>query len=838
MDGIVANYNQHKSNKFQNANIELEIRHTKITQKLFIIYNNYINKLGNFTRTDTINSICDDVIKTFTYEKGTLKSTESSTKKHIGSYDMGNGFKVNIAQEDKLSYETVSSSNALIRIKTRKSAPIDVDGAKWRLDITIVKQITSFEAKNSKQYSSILFNADYDELANNPKNDITYHYEAELELLSGKLTDPIFRKALHLFKSITNPNSDSDVLVVEYLKYVDGLINKNVENKYKKATLTIKSVLPNVSSLTRNNYRLIYKDMVGYYMTDKAEGIRSILILKDKKCCIVNSDIKIIDSIITEPDIYILDGEYIKDKNLFLAFDAIHSANKPFNERILAVKAAVDVISKYTPCKVKTFYKIEKLEDIKAHYESIMSTKVDYDNDGIIFTSCGKSYTETINYKWKPVEHNTIDFLAKKLPESYIGEGKFAIRDGFDIYLLFVGISKYQLDRYKIQLNNEWYKELFDLSQFTNYIPIHFAVFNSPYAYIYYHPKSFDKPIDGKIIELFADDIDGVIPSWRLVNIREDRDIDLSGGNYFGNNYSVAENVWLNYMDPFPETELWNPSSAYFETNKSLTYISLTKFINHVKEEAIKSLNGSNIIIDIGAGKGQDLDKYNKIKLSTLVAVDKDKSALSELIARKNKLNNSKMTIFTISHDINLNSHDLHQNGFAILEKDLEQKYNISKCNAIVCNLALHYVNKLENFVVFCNNMVKQSGYVLFTCFSGEKVHELFEANNIKNGESWIQYKDGIPKYQLERRYEGDFTGQNCKIGVLLPFSKGELYEENLININDLLKEFSKNNFRQDYCDSISADIKKYSPKNKDFTLDKDDEYYAGLYYKVLLCKL
>ena len=838
MGEFIANYNQHKANKFQNANIEFEIRHTKLPQKLFIMYNNYINKSGESTRLNTINTIYDDVVKTITYHDDGKRSEVSGTKKSLGSYDVGNGFKVNISQETALTYETISNSGALLRIKTRRSLPIDIDGVTWRLDITIVKQIPSNDAKNAKVYSKLLFEPEYTQLANNTNNDPQYHYEAEFELINGKLTEQIFRKALHLFKSITNPHSESDISATEYLKFVDNLINKDVGNKFKKPTPTIKSILPNVSSLTKNNYRLMYDQMVGFYMTDKAEGIRSLLILKDKKCCIVNSSLKVIDTVVNEPDVYILDGEYIKDINLFLAFDAIHCADKPFNERIIAINAAVDVISKYTPCKAKKFYKIEKLDDIKSHYDSIMSAKADYGNDGIIFTSCDKNYKETKNLKWKPVEHNTIDFLVKKLPEKHISEGKYYERPGFDIYLLFVGITRQQYDQNHIQLCIG-YKDIFDMSQFTTYMPIHFAVFNSPYAYIYYYPTTNSEPIDGKIIELFADNIDGLVPTWRLINIREDRDIDLSGGNYFGNNYNVAESVWLNYMDPFPETELWNPSSTYFDTDKMQIYEGLTKFINEVKSSAINDLKGSNTIIDIGCGKGQDIHKYTKASIAHLIAVDRDKSALSELIARRNKIKNNTMKIFAISHDININAHsDIQEEGFIILKTELEEKYNITACNAIVCNLAVHYVDKLERFAMFCADMVKQSGYVLITCFSGERIHELFEKNNIKNGESWMHYKDGILKYQLERRYDGDLGDENSKIGVLLPFSKGKLYEENLVNINYLLTLFTRNAFRVDYCESLEKELDKYNTTNPNNELGDDDAKYASLYYKIVLCRL
>jgi hypothetical protein len=133
--------------------------------------------------------------------------------------------------------------------------------------------------------------------------------------------------------------------------------------------------------------------------------------------------------------------------------------------------------------------------------------------------------------------------------------------------------------------------------------------------------------------------------------------------------------------------------------------------------------------------------------------------------------------------------------------------------------------------------MLNSSGYVLFTCFSDTAIHTLFETNGIKPGESWKYYEEGVLKYELNRRYSGPVNDENSKIGVLLPFSKDELYEENLINFEFLFKLFTKHGFRLEYSESISESLPKYNLENPEKTLEGVDAEYAGLYYRVLFSK-
>jgi hypothetical protein len=52
------------------------------------------------------------------------------------------------------------------------------------------------------------------------------------------------------------------------------------------------------------------------------------------------------------------------------------------------------------------------------------------------------------------------------------------------------------------------------------------------------------------------------------------------------------------------------------------------KVINFIKDGLISSLSHSNWIIDIGAGKGQDLGRYYNAGIKNLIAIVQYSSAL------------------------------------------------------------------------------------------------------------------------------------------------------------------------------------------------------------------
>jgi hypothetical protein len=67
----------------------------------------------------------------------------------------------------------------------------------------------------------------------------------------------------------------------------------------------------------------------------------------------------------------------------------------------------------------------------------------EYETDGLIYTK-NTPYLKKLRilFKWKPIEHATIDFLAKKCPPNLSGLYSSMYKPDKILYLLFSGCNK------------------------------------------------------------------------------------------------------------------------------------------------------------------------------------------------------------------------------------------------------------------------------------------------------------------------------------------------------------------------------------------------------------
>jgi SAM-dependent methyltransferase len=235
--------------------------------------------------------------------------------------------------------------------------------------------------------------------------------------------------------------------------------------------------------------------------------------------------------------------------------------------------------------------------------------------------------------------------------------------------------------------------------------------------------------------------------------------------------------------------------------------------------------------MDMASGKGQDLFRYpkNNIGSSGMLFLDIDKTALMELISRKHDFANIRVkhnqyeTINVLMHQLDLT--DNYKYNIQVLEKDLQLPQN--GFDLIICNLAFHYLIKtyamLINVIKFINHYLKPGGRFVFTSFDGGDVVNLLAENN---GE-WNSTIKG--KYSIKKTYEGNaLLPLNQKIKVLLPFSNNEYYEESLVNISYIEKEFMRFNIVLENNQSFSEFFNGYSGIGD---LDPDDKLYTSLYH-------
>jgi NAD(P)-dependent dehydrogenase (short-subunit alcohol dehydrogenase family) len=368
---------------------------------------------------------------------------------------------------------------------------------------------------------------------------------------------------------------------------------------------------------------------------------------------------------------------------------------------------------------------------------------------------------------------------------------------------------------------------------------------------VYFHPTSATS-IDGAIVEMRCADgcvaAGGCAPlvRWELVRVRDDRAQDYAAARYFGNDYRAAELAWINYIDPFPIEQLWNgPGDSYFMAEKNGIYEAQVSTLSFIKTERIMSFRHAMWVVDVGAGRGQDLGRYFDAEIHNLVAIDQDRAALAELVRRKHNIAKPSR------------GHRRHSTTFAtavyVLAADATQPHASTAAqlaslgagaggvDVLVCNLALHYflgsVESMRNFAALAQVLIRPAGFVSIMCLFGEAVHAEFVGCGIAEGEAWNVRESGALKFSLKRMYSSsalEIAGQ--RIGVLLPFSGGRYYEEYLVNTTALTAELQRRGFRRTVCVAASTHVASFRQHNPAVAsrLTAADKKYLALYGELL----
>lgn len=875
LDDIVSRYKKELVNKYD-ANPELEIRFRNVDYYKFSIIYNYLLEI-----TDKSKSYVSQIVSSLMKHKSgpQLQSTNireihfkngrsfkkmfnNKTPLLIPYHDtnqFGLSYIVSLSLEKSDINEFISDESAIIRIKNRVSFFITEDNIEWRVDMSVVRQIlgsniTALEKIVTQMFKTHEVTVDnmlalFNEEKTSQK---IYKYEIEAELINNdqvKSSDIVNLAKKILI--IADPEYLSEITLQSKIYDIAKIIIKSPGFLQQfQNNLGLKQLLPKVQALTRYDYRNIYP-LQNYYLTDKADGIRAIGICEGSKGFIVSDKLRTYETSHHDIKHTIVDGELIGETLYIfdaIMVDGIDISQLGFEQRLLMLdKASKELQKNGIMADVKPYVHISDME-LEKHIKEIYKRKRPYEIDGLIFVKPGDSYISTKSYKWKKLEDNTIDFLVKKAPKSVLGQKPYITRDKTTIYFLFVGISHELFQALGLH-RCAGYNDIFDdskLSTSGSYFPIQFSPSNAPLAYIYYHPDSSILDIENNVVEFrCTGNCDkGPLIEWKPIRIRKDRQKDLESKTYYGNDYKIAEITWINYMDPFPLEQLWlNVSSDdYFASNKSGMYHAQTSVLSFLKTERIMSYSHYNWIVDIGSGKGQDLGRYFNAKIKNLIAIDNDKASLSELVRRK----------FTFAQD-KTKKHS-STNVYVILA-DMKDDYTITlqkiydiipistnHIDAIMCNLSIHYYiytpDLLTNFIKFVSNLIKPNGKLVITCFFGEEIFKLL--SNLEEDQTWTVYEHEVVKYSIRKMYSSKRLEQmGQKIGVVLPFSKGEYYEEYIVNTDYLTKELKKYGFNLFSKTNVSNIISDFTLKNTSVAsnLTKDDISYLSLYGELVFQK-
>jgi hypothetical protein len=399
-----------------------------------------------------------------------------------------------------------------------------------------------------------------------------------------------------------------------------------------------------------------------------------------------------------------------------------------------------------------------------------------YNLDGIIYTPINSPYmieisgsdtydSVALEYKWKPSNHNSIDFYIKFQTDN---TGKEAIYE----------------DNSSIEGRGRHYKiaQLYsgNINGSTER-PVPFKVNGiEQKSYIYIDPTigttvdaDGDAINNSTVVEFIFDNESLDLGTgawgdngyrWIAQKTRYDKTESVNRfGKRYGNPLHIANRIWRSIVYPISTEDiksLGNPDTyeqAYARmaerqnsrsgggTTKNTTYYQkvstdapgMRAFNNFVKSNMIISYcQPGSRALDIGCGRGGDIKKFDAAGVGEYVGIDIDANGLFVIndsalkryqSLKKTKRNVPPMTfiqadaraLFTPTAQKNVST----QNS-ALIAKYLSGK---NKFDVVNCQFSIHYyLSDKTAWKNFCQNMNDQlapGGYFLVTCFDGELIY-------------------------------------------------------------------------------------------------------------------
>jgi len=461
-------------------------------------------------------------------------------------------------------------------------------------------------------------------------------------------------------------------------------------------------------------------------------------------------------------------------------------------------------------------------------FTSNPNLKCPYLLDGLILQPNEQKYivevekSKYFEYKWKPPTKNSLDLYVifekdknGKILIVYDNSIKDNIKNKpYQIANLYVGLSIKGVEKPVL------FGEDKELSQ----------------AYIYLDdnliPRSQDgKPIlDKTVVEFYYNlDSDVLNPyKWMPMKTRWDKTESVHKfSKRYGNAQRTAYSVWRSIINPILSSDFVNLSSdneynKYFKIlqNKiDFNIIKLEKKQNiyfQKKTDLVKNMASfhswikSNLIytymmykynddirtkvLDLGCGRGGDIQKFYYTEVELYVGIDPDYDALIDstdgaLARYKNlkKTHDRYPPMFFIQSNAGL--YLQYDEQIKILgNMNMDMKNNFNKFftwdnnrtifDRINCQFVIHYLFSNENtWNNYCENLnmyLREGGYFIVTTFDGNKVKE--KLNNIDN---FIEYYDdnGEKKvlFDIIKKYDDNSTDP---LGNAIDVHMGWLFEE------------------------------------------------------------
>lgn len=670
------------------------------------------------------------------------------------------------------------------------------------------------------------------------------------DIQSEDLDSSVYQEAIH---SLAKEIFFRDPVMVAQFKRQSGfkrLCNNTIE---LSRPIYFKQVLPSIDS---------------FYITDKMDGTRAMLVVDEvyrrsgHRRIFLGTDIYAVSDAIYqiasfskpstsktfESDVTILDVEMMntKDGYKFYCFDVISIKSKrmsgyPFKERYAKFEEAKAILDKYDLGELKSFVKLTK-EDYPKQIKQMYEAKRSYHIDGIIFTPEGADYksaakakkhkfdrvfntdyANTVSFKWKPLDQLTIDFYMMANPAK---KGSYILCSGIDAKT-FQLLKMDFFQGYKAPVSPNAFK----------YFPIQFNPSDSAFDYEWTPDSKESRSLDGMVGEFCFAENNKLLASPKLLRLREDRVQDIAKGEYYGNAMRYAELIWHSIRNPLTIESMSTPSDVgYFADNDNDWYHAQRGYNSFVKTYLMETYlyspsEGKANLIDIAAGKGQDLARAVDMGFDEILLLDKDTDAIYELLERKYNLRVKRKGA---TANVHIKAIDLENSAEHSIQ---DLKLPEGRFQSCMINFAIHYIahsavpgqlDPLTEFAKFVAYNLATGGRIMITAFNGEEVF-----NMLQGQEEWSLRERGRVKYSIKRQFSSkELTSTDQSIGVMLPFSGSRYYDEYLVNFDHIQKVFEGNGFKlvkSDGFRSLERLYKKQNPRGYE-SMSAEDKAYVALY--------
>ena len=649
-------------------------------------------------------------------------------------------------------------------------------------------------------------------------------------------------------------------IIDKYIRKINYYINISniLKNKVTKAFSDIQIFKRGVNELNKllNKPLTLEKKYmpklgVNYCITDKADGIRLLLIIdKYGSGYLINNKFEIVFMFKNPLQLpngaknCILDGEYIATEKTYLIFDIIQYdnknlvANKEFVERLKYLSLINDSIcikshnllydTEKLSIKIKKFYVIDtflslkskmtdeekaevraynflsvlKVDKYKEVIQELWNERVDkftYLLDGLILTPLDGLYIDkqkTI-FKWK--ELHTIDVRVFENEEHDM-------------------IWNFDVNR-NSKLDKDFIKNYIYDEKLNNITNIYFAS-GDIVEFAWNKEQQQFIPLrirDDKIIPNARKTVESVIQAIQEdITINDILEINDNTGNIFYQELNMNKSQRAKSVD-----------------------INMKNFHNYIKTKLIEypsEYQRGNSILDISAGKGGDIHKYRHSGYSRILACDISTTAIEQFnmrlktLEKQKKLDNINITLINADCTKNLVS---AKAGLNDIENKKLQNYfqeNNQQFDKIVCNFAISYMF-LEDKTAsgFFQNIKDCMGkYFVGTFIDGDMLDKHF-VNNTTN--EIIAKKNGDEFYVIKPI--GEYRKQSADNHVLIsrpgiggwenPIPEPVIYKKQLIKSfeNIGIKNYFFKDFSEYYNDFLNEKNEK---------LDKDEQLISFLH--------